>query len=184
MRLAVGEFSSNADDEHRAVFLANLVLPFLRCHVGEHLQEFFAVYEMDVLGEERLDLRVCLADEVFRPPDGVVNSPDDILEVFLCPLLLCDDRLPVPLVHIERVYVVEFLVRPDGVHVGIDAITGFDVVLSEREPLPFSERVHHFRTGIVEVLDGEGDGSLHSVEVVVDAESLQHEKGCCHAVEP
>jgi hypothetical protein len=36
--------------------------------------------------------------------------------------------------------------------------------------------VNHLGTRVAQVLDGEGDGTLHSVEVVVDTQPLKHEE--------
>ena len=77
--------------------------------------------------------------------------------------------------------IVEFLVGTYGVHIGINAISRFDIVLGERESLPFSKRVHHLGLGIAKVFDGERHCTLHAVEIVVDTESLKHEQWCCHS---
>ena len=52
------------------------------------------------------------------------------------------------------------------------------MVLGEFHPLPFGEGMHHLRLGVAELFDGEGDGALHAVEVVIDAQTLQDEEGC------
>jgi hypothetical protein len=39
--------------------------------------------------------------------------------------------------------------------------------------------VYDLSLGIAQVLDGKGDGTLHAIQVVVDAQSLQDEEGCC-----
>ena len=132
--------------------------------------------EVDFLGQTRFDLGERLISEVFRTADGCIDAAHHILEEGDFTLLGCDDGLPVPLVDIERVEVVQFLVGAYSVHVGIDAVARFDVVLGQRETLPFGQRVHHLGLGVTQVLDGECHGSLHSVEVVVDAETFQHKQ--------
>ena len=38
--------------------------------------------------------------------------------------------------------------------------------------------MHHLCLGITQILDGEGNRSLHTVQVVVDTQSLEHEERC------
>ena len=74
--------------------------------------------------------------------------------------------------------VVQVLVRTEGVHVGVDAASGPDAELAELEPFPFGEGMHNFGFLFVQTLDGEGDGPLHGVQVVVDAGSGKDHDGC------
>ena len=41
--------------------------------------------------------------------------------------------------------------------------------------------MHDFGFPVAQVFDGECDGPLHAVEVVVDAHAFEHEEGGCHA---
>ena len=94
------------------------------------------------------------------------------------------DGLPVPLINIQRMEVIEFLVGTDGIHIGIDTIARLYLVLCQRETLPFSQRVHHLGLGVAQILDGETHRSLHTIQVVINAQSLQHEERCRHAAQP
>ena len=66
-----------------------------------------------------------------------------------------------------------------SVHIRIDAIAWLYLILSQRESLPFCQRMYHLGTCLAQVLDGEGDGTLHTVQVVVDTKSLKYEKWSC-----
>jgi hypothetical protein len=38
--------------------------------------------------------------------------------------------------------------------------------------------MHDFCGRVVHAFDGKGDGALHAIEVIVEAETLEHEEGC------
>ncbi len=124
---------------------------------------------MYVLGQKGLYLRIILAREILRSENGRIDAPHGLLEMAHGALLGCDDGLPVPLVYVERVYIVKLLIGSYGVHVGVDAVAGLYAAVGQREPLPFGQRVHHFGCCSVHVLDVERHGSLHAVQIVVDA---------------
>ena len=140
--------------------------------------------EVDVLGQIRLELGIRLADVELGAQDGTVDFLHDAAQVCLGAMLGQQDALPVPLVDVEAVYVVQLLVCADGVHVGDDAKAGLRLVLGQRQALPLRKGVHHLGHGIVHVLDGEADGALHAVEVVVDAQAPQHEERRRDATKP
>ena len=96
-------------------------------------------------------------------------------------LVLGDDLLPVPLVHIARVQVVELLVAADGVHVGVDALAGAIAVLAQRHALPLGKRLDHLDVLLGRPRHVEAHGTLHAVEVVVEAGALEHEERRRHA---
>ena len=65
MFLSVAQFSANANHKHGSVFFADGVFTLLRSLVGIHLEEFLTVYERDFLWQERLELWIGLACEIF-----------------------------------------------------------------------------------------------------------------------
>ena len=183
MLLAVSQFSTDADDEHGAVFAADGVLALLRCQPGIHLLELLAVYVMDFLGKERLDVVICLADEKLGSSYGCVYPLHHVAQESKRAVLLADDSFPVPLVDVERVQIVQLFVGTYGVHVGIDARSRLNLVVGKSQTLPFSKRMHHLRLLVAEVFDGERNRTLHAVKVVVDAETLQNEEGSSDAAQ-
>ena len=44
--------------------------------------------------------------------------------------------------------------------------------------------MHHLGLGVAQILDGEAHGALHTIQIVVDTQSLQHEKGCRYSAQP
>ena len=132
---------------------------------------------MNVARQEGLHLRERLTREVLRAQNGGVDAAHHILQKSERAVALGDDSLPVPLVHIERVEIVELLIGANGVHVGVDAVARLHLVFSQRQALPFGQRVNHLSAGLTHVLDGEGNGALHTVEIVVDTQTLQHKEG-------
>ena len=104
---------------------------------------------MDFFRKKRFDLRIGLAGKIFGAQYGGINPFHHLVQVFHASLLGFDNRLPVPLVDIQGMDVVELLVGAYGVHIGIDAVSRFDVVFSQREPLPFGQRMNHLGLCIV-----------------------------------
>ena len=66
-----------------------------------------------------------------------------------------DDLFPVPLVDIDGVQVVEILIAADRVHIGVDAMSRLDAVLTERHSLPFCKRLYDFHFQFVNILQSE-----------------------------
>ena len=56
--------------------------------------------EMDLLRQERFDLRISLTRQILRPADGGIDAFHDILQESHCAVFLLDHCLPVPLVYI------------------------------------------------------------------------------------
>ena len=115
---------------------------------------------------------VCLAHEVFGASYGGIYALHHVLKEGECALVLGDDSLPVPLVYIQRVEVVELFVGTDGAHVGVHAVARMQLILGKCNALPLGKRVYHLCLLVAEVLYGECNRTLHTIEVVIDAESL------------
>ena len=101
MLLAVSQFATDANHEDGTVFLTDGILALLRRLVGIHLQQLLCVDEVNLLGQEGLDLRITLAYQVFCAADGCIDALYDILEEGQRTVFAADDSLPVPLVYIE-----------------------------------------------------------------------------------
>ena len=65
-----------------------------------------------------------------------------MLKELLVPVILRNDPLPVPLVHIHGVEGVHVVVTADGGHVGINALTGFKAIDGKSSPLPFGKGLY------------------------------------------
>ena len=70
--------------------------------------------------------------------------------------------------NVERMEVSEFFIRTDGVHVGIDTVAFFDLIISKSKSFPFGKRMDDFSFGIVQILDRKRDRTFRSVQVVID----------------
>ena len=97
---------------------------------------------------------------------GAHDSANGLAQVVLVAVLPGDDLLPVPLIHIDGVGVIHFLIAADGIHVGEQALAHIELVFLQRQALPLSQRMDYLgvRTNIGDV---EGDGALDTVEVIV-----------------
>ena len=169
MFLAIREVASYTHHEHSTIFAADKVLALLGCLVGIHAQEFLAMDEMNLLGQEMLQLRVGLTNKKLGTKDGAVNLTDDMLEEGHCAVLGTNDTLPVPLVHIQAVDIVQFLIGTDGIHVGHNAKSALHVIVGQGDTFPFRQTVYHLGNGLVHILDRETDGALHTIEIIVQS---------------
>ena len=114
--------------------------------------------------------------------DSIHNIPHSVLQKVQRALVGGNDLLPVPLVDIDAVQVVQFLVAADGVHVSHQALAGAEAVLVQGVTFPFSQAVHHLSL-LVQAGDIKGDWALHTVQVVVQAAALHDEQGSGHALQ-
>ena len=107
---------------------------------------------------------------------GTHDSANGLAQVVLVAVLPGDDLLPVPLIHIDGVGVIHFLITADGIHVGEQAFAHIELVFLQRQALPLSQGVDYLgvRTNIGDV---EGDGALDTVEVIVQTRILINEQG-------
>ena len=176
MLFAVAQLAPDADDEHCAIFLGNGVFALFGAEVGVKLAQFFGVYEVQLVRQAGLDGGEHLINHVFGAYHGGIDAVYDFFQEFDAAVLRGDDPFPVPLVHVEGMQVAQFFVGPDGIHVRIDAISGFYVVFCQGEPFPFGQRVYDLCLYVAHVFDGERNGALHAVQVIVDAHAFQHEQ--------
>jgi len=72
--------------------------------------------------------------------------------------------------------VVQFLVGTDGVHVSVNAVAGLGLEGAQFHALPFGKRMNDLGTTLLDVLDGENNGALNAVQIIVDASSRKNEK--------
>lgn len=93
-----------------------------------------------------------------------------------------DDLLPIPLIDVDGVQIIQLLVAADGVHVGVNALAGVDVVAIERHALPLGQRMDDLRVG-VRAGNIETDRALHAVEIIVQAGGRLDEKRRGHAAQ-
>ena len=131
MLFAVRQFATDTDDKHGTIFLADSILALLRCLVRIELQQVLCMDKSNLLWQERLQLRISLTGEILRAADGSINTLHHILQISHRTLLACDDGLPVPLVHIQRVQIVQLLVSTNSIHVRIDAIARLYLVFGQ-----------------------------------------------------
>jgi len=181
--LAVAQLSADTDHEYSSVLLADGILTLFRCFVGIHLQQFLGMYKVNLLWQEWLYLRISLAGKVFSTTNSGIYALYYILKECQSTVFLTNNGLPVPLINIQRVQVVKLLVGTNGVHISIDAISRLYLVFCQTQSLPFCKRVHHLGLGIAQILDREAHGALHTIQIVVNTKSFQHEEWCRYSAQ-
>ena len=72
--------------------------------------------------------------------------------------------------------IIKLLIGTDGVHISIDTIARLYLIFCQGQALPFSQRVNHLSLCITQILDRESHRALHSIQVVIDTQTLQYEE--------
>ena len=139
MRLTIRQLSADTDNKDGSIGLGNQILTLLYGLVRIHTQQLLGMDEVNLLGQERLQLTVAFTNEELRTQDRSIDSLYDILQALQRAVFLPDNSLPVPLIHIERMQVVQFLVSTDSIHIGIDSVARLHIVFSQCQPFPFGQ---------------------------------------------
>ena len=180
--LAVGQLAADAHQEGDGVLPHEKILPLLGTLVGIKIQKLLGGNEGDFPAQLGMQLGIAAVDDQRSVADAAHDLPHRILQGVQIAGLRGDDPLPVPLVDVDGVQVVQFFVPADGVHVGINALARMEVVAVQRHALPFRQRLHHLR---VHACGGDikADGTLHAVQVVVQAGGGLHEQRRRHPLQ-
>ena len=121
MGLAAGQLVADLHQEDAAVLFADQILPLLGSLVGPPVFQFLSGHEGDVLGKMVDGFGVFVPHLMLHVLDDLENGAYRLLQGLPVPVFPADDLLPVPLVHVAGVKIVQLLVPPDGVHVGVKA---------------------------------------------------------------
>ena len=78
--------------------------------------------------------------------------------------------------------VVQLLIPADGVHVGVEPLSGVELIALQSQALPLGQGVDHLG-GVLHPVDLKGDGALHPVQVIVEAGGGGDEQGGRHPVQ-
>ena len=105
-----------------------------------------------------------------------------LFQVSLRAVLAQDDLFPVPLVHINRVQIVQRLIAADGIHICHKPVAGEKIILVQRKTLPFCQRVHYLCSA-AHGGNVERHRALHAVQVVVQAKGRVYKQRCGHTLE-
>ena len=76
---------------------------------------------------------------VLRDLHGLVDAAHRLFEIVQIALLRQHHLFPVPLVHVDGMYVVQVFIRPEGVHIRVDAAAGGGAQFGQFEPLPLGQ---------------------------------------------
>ena len=180
VRLAVRELTPDTDNKDRPILLRHTVLTLLGGQGRVFPGQLFGVEEGNLLGQNRRNVRIAFVGVGLDFAQDTVYRADNLLQEGQVTLLGAHGTLPVPLVHVQRVEVVQLFVGADGVHVGIEAVARGNAVFGQFEPFPLGQRVDHFGTCLTHILNGESHGPFGSVQVVVDTCAREHEERCRH----
>ena len=164
------ERAADLHEEGGGMILHPGVLPLLGGEVGPAVLQLLGgdKAHLRAQGRQRSEPGVDRAQGGLGLTHGLDDGAYGLLQILHVPVPGSDDLLPVPLIHIDRVQVIQLFVPPDGVHVGVESLSHRELIPVEGHTLPLGQRVDHLgvpaRGG-----DVKGDGPLHTVQVVVQA---------------
>ena len=177
------QLAADLHDQRRAVCAQECVLAILRVgQVRVHVLQFLRGDARHFATQLHADAGKLPAQAVGHVHDAVHDLLRGALERVECAILARDDLFPVPLVHVDRVEVVQLLVASDGVHIGVQAAAHVEIIALQRQALPLGQRMHHLALG-AHGRHVEADGALHAVQVVVQAGLSPHEQRRGHAAQ-
>ena len=144
------------------------VLALLGAKLGPHILQLLGGYEGHVTAQVHGQVRKLPFELIQSAADGADYPSDRLLQKAYISALPVYDLLPVPLVHIDRVEIVQLLVPAYGVHVRHKAVAHIEAVVVKGQPLPLCQGVHHLAV-YPHGGDVEAHRALHAVEVIVKA---------------
>ena len=139
MLLTVTQFAAYAHDEHGSVLAAYGILTLLGSLVGIETAQLLRVDKEYLAGQERLQLRIGLINQVLCTEHCRVYLAYNTLQEINVAVIGRDYTLPVPLVNIKRVQVSQALIGTDGVHIGIDSVAGLYLILGQGKTFPLGK---------------------------------------------
>ncbi|CDC71191.1 unknown [Oscillibacter sp. CAG:155] len=176
MGLTRSELLANLHQEHGVMLPADRSLPLVGGQVREPVFQLLRGDEVDFpvrdKGENREGIPQCSSGVA----DGTHNVPHGVLKIPHVAVGRVNMFFPVPLIHVNGVEVVHLFIPADGVHIGIKAGAGLELITLEGQTLPLGQRVYHLPLG-AHIGDVEGDRALHTVQVIVQTGLAVHEKG-------
>ena len=167
MRLAITQLVPDPLNENCTKLFADLIFALFGSHVRIHLPEFLRIDEMDLVRQVINSLWKLIPHLMLHVLDDLENDPDSFFQEILISLVFGNDFLPVPLVNINAVKVIEFLIPADGVHICVEAFTRHKAVFAEGHSLPLRERLHNLQLISRDVQNVERHLALYSVQVVI-----------------
>ena len=167
MGLAALQLVADAHDEHRLIESTNSVFPLLGGQVGPGVLQLLRGDEENIVGQGEIHTGELIAGGAGGLLESTVDLLDGLDQIFLGALFLGDDLFPVPLVHIDRVQVVQLLVPADGIHIGIQTATGLKAVFTQRPALPLCQRLDDLDFVFGHIQQVKLHRALHAGQVVV-----------------
>ena len=176
MGLAIGQLVTDLHQEDGAFFLSDQVLAFLGRLIRIAVRQLLGGYKIDVLRKNLFNVIILDGHVFFRFLQGLVNLPDGFFQIFYIPVFLQDNFFPVPLIHVDGVNIIRILIPADGAHICVEAFADVEAVLLQGVALPFCQGMNDLGGTLILLLDAEGNGALHTVQIVVQSGFRRNEE--------
>ena len=127
-------------------------------------------------------LRIAHMESVIGAADCLYNGTNNQLQIVQIPVFPGDDFFPVPLVHIDRVNVIQILITADCVHVRVQAVAHTEIIAFQRQTLPFCQRMDNLCV-LPHRRHIKADRPLKAVQVIVQAGILRDKQWRGHTLQ-
>ena len=128
-------------------------------------------------------LRKTLGNKVFCPQKRGINTTHYHFQKIDIALFGCHHTLPIPLIDIQGVYISQFFIGANRIHIGVNTIAIFYSVIAQRESFPFSQRMNYFGTHIAHVHDRKINCTFGTIQVIVYSCTTKYKKRCCNTAQ-
>ena len=139
MYLSRLQCASDFTYEYFSLFPADLVFSCLCIKIGISVLQLLGCDEEYLVREISLQFIVLPVYEIIQALKGSVNAAYNLVEVFLGSVLTANNLFPVPLIYINLVKIVKFLIPPYGIHVSVQSGARLESVFAKGHSLPLCQ---------------------------------------------
>ena len=117
-------------------------------------------------------------DDVCRVGNRADDFRNDAFQKVDIPFFLGNHPFPVPLIDVNAVKPVEFIVATNCVHIGVQTFVDLESVITQSVSFPFCERLHDLAFDARVVQNVKRHDAFHAVQIIVKPRFRRYDKGC------
>ena len=161
--------------KNSVVFLRYLILTLAGSELRPHILKLLCRDKEDLAVGSVCKNREMISESIRRIADGADDGSHRVLKILSVSVLRQHYFFPVPLVNIDAVKIVGYLIAPDGVHIRIETALRLEFVSEKGKPFPLCERMDNLSVHS-NVRNIKADRSFHSVKVIVKSRTSVNEE--------
>ena len=131
---------------------------------------------MDIVRKICRQLIVLMSDKALCSANHIIDSPYFGLQEVDSPVLFGNRDFPIPLININGMGGIHWIIGSDGIHIGVEALTGFETEVGQGHAFPLGQGLHNLHFLIVHMAYLEGNRPFNSIQIVIDPGTGSHKK--------